>query len=192
MSGNVLGLHLSNNTESCPRCGGQAQILEGTFNVRDGVVEVLRATVRDRELLLRFAGLARQAQVGSLAQDEAVRQIARESPEIERLLQRVPKNLRKVLIWVLLQAIVVLAAQGVADLRDDSATPADVQRIVRQHEQSVRREVQVAVEQALDEYHRGGSGEPAQDSGRRHTTKTSRNALCPCGSGQKHKKCCGR
>jgi hypothetical protein len=191
IEGTVTNVQLWNNTESCPRCGGRARIIEGTFNVRDGVVEVLRATASNRILLSRFADVAKLAQAGSLDQEEAISQIAEESPEIRSLLERVPERFRQIFIWVLLQAIVVLAAQGVSELRDNSATPGDVQRIVHQYERSERHAIQVAVDDALKEYHERDPGHHFT-SGQGGELKPRRNAPCACGSGRKYKKCCGR
>ena len=58
--------------------------------------------------------------------------------------------------------------------------------VVRQEE--LRHEEQENVKYA-------GGGEPAEtrpDTVRRAEPKVGRNDLCPCGSGQKYKKCCGR
>jgi preprotein translocase subunit SecA len=39
---------------------------------------------------------------------------------------------------------------------------------------------------------RGGNGEPQGRTQRRKQEKVGRNAPCPCGSGKKYKKCCGK
>lgn len=62
---------------------------------------------------------------------------------------------------------------------------ADTAEQLRQSERKARREVQVQRAQAM--------GMPEQPRTiRRDKPKTGRNQPCPCGSGKKHKKCCGR
>jgi preprotein translocase subunit SecA len=40
-------------------------------------------------------------------------------------------------------------------------------------------------------YNAGDTSEKEADN-QRHSSKVGRNDLCPCGSGKKYKKCCGR
>ena len=184
-------LVLENNIESCPRCGGAARIVEGEFNIRDGVFEVLRSTRLDRDMLQRFAGIAQQANDGAIPMEEAAARIAEEAPALGRALERVPFNVRKVFIWVLLQALVILTAQIVAESRDHSATRVDVEHAIQRNDHVMQNEMQRAVEQALNDYRRQQADlEPVARTERK--AKTGRNAACPCGSGRKYKKCCGR
>ncbi|MCI5167944.1 MAG: hypothetical protein D3903_18135, partial [Candidatus Electrothrix sp. GM3_4] len=37
-----------------------------------------------------------------------------------------------------------------------------------------------------------GSGDAGSKTIRRHADKVGRNSPCPCGSGEKYKKCCGK
>jgi hypothetical protein len=56
-------------------------LLEGTFSVRDGVLEVLSAAAKDRALLRRLSLLAQETRDGTLEWEQAERQLA-ESPEL--------------------------------------------------------------------------------------------------------------
>jgi preprotein translocase subunit SecA len=40
--------------------------------------------------------------------------------------------------------------------------------------------------------HGGESAEPERPSAKRHSDKVGRNDPCPCGSGRKYKRCCGK
>ncbi len=188
IEGDVQHLVLENNIESCPKCGGAARIVEGEFNVRNGVFEVLRSTRLDRELLQRFAGIARQANDGTIPMEEAAARIAEDAPELGRFLERVPITARKAFIWVLLQALVILTTQVVAESRDHSATTAAVEHAIQRNDTIVHSELQRAVEQALEDFRRHRDDPPTAS----HVTKPGRNDPCPCGSGQKYKRCCGR
>jgi hypothetical protein len=187
IEGNVQHLVLENNIESCPRCGGAARIVEGEFNVRNGVFEVLRSTHLDRELLQRFAGIAREANDGTISMEEAAAHIAEDAPALGRLLERVPISARKAVIWVLLQALVILTTQIVAESRDHSATTSAVEHAIQRDNAIVHSELQRAVEQALEDFRNDQDDPPAVAP----KAKPGRNAACPCGSGRKYKKCCG-
>jgi hypothetical protein len=161
VEGNVQHLVLENNIESCPRCGGAARIVEGEFNVRDGVFEVLRSTRLDREMLQRFAGIARQANDGTIPMEEAAARIAEDAPALGRILERVPISARKAFIWVLLQALVIIAPQIVAEYRDHSATTATVEHAIQRNDTIVHSELQRAVEQALEDFRSHQDDPPA-------------------------------
>jgi uncharacterized protein YchJ len=120
--------------------------------------------------------------------EEAAARIAEDAPALGRILERVPISARKAFIWVLLQALVIIATQIVAESRDRSATTATVEHAIQRNDTIVHSELQRAVEQALEDFHSHQDNPPAVT----HKTKPGRNAACSCGSGQKYKKCCGR
>ena len=76
--------------------------------------------------------------------------------------------------------------------------------IARIHEEmlSILFRIQLAEPEALEEMHKpkeqqlvfsGGEATPAKKKPAKRTDKkVGRNAPCPCGSGKKYKKCCGR
>lgn len=145
--------------------------------LRASAIEALEAIAQDRELLQRSAELARETAAGTLAPEEAARQISKDSPEVASLLERVPGAMRMALIWVLLQAVIIVAQHYVERTWDPSATPADVQRIVTQHDRDMQRgikrdetrEIKDAVERALSEYERQHS--PVAEPPRATTAK---------------------
>jgi len=126
------------------------------------VVQALGAIAKDPELLQRSADLARQTTDGTLTAEEAARQIAQDSPEVASLLGRLPAAVKMIVIWVLLTAIQTIAQQAVTELRDHSATPADVERIVARHDREMQHEVQAAVDRALQDYYSQHSPAPTK------------------------------
>lgn len=145
--------------------------------LRASAIEALEAIAKDRELLQRSAELARETAAGILAPEEAARQISQDSPEVASLLERVPGAMRTALIWVLLQAVIIVAQHYVNRTWDPSATPAEVQRIVTQHDPDLHREIkrdetreiEEAVGRALSEYER--QHPPAAEPPRATTAK---------------------
>lgn len=59
--GNIQGLHLSGSDEPCPSCRRPSRIMEGSFNVRDGLIELLAAPEWTRALLLEATDAVRVA-----------------------------------------------------------------------------------------------------------------------------------
>jgi len=187
----IEGLELENNIEGCPYCGGVARVIEGTLSIRDGVVGVLDDAVVDPGLWQLLIDLTAQAREGAISPEEAVQEMAEKSPAVKSLLGRAPPALRKVLVQVLIGAITILAGQEWAELHDHAATHADAERIEQIEQRQAREmpsEVQTAVERAIQEYY----VQPRGDSPTVRADKVGRNDPCPCGSGLKHKKCCGR
>lgn len=54
-------IRMVGNGESCPKCGASSRTMEGIFNVRDGLVEILSAPGWTREALGEAAELVRRA-----------------------------------------------------------------------------------------------------------------------------------
>ncbi len=63
---------------------------------------------------------------------------------------------------------------------------------VDRFEEEQRRKQEEELEQARLSTASTGSGEEGKKTVRREAEKVGRNAPCPCGSGQKYKKCCGK
>jgi hypothetical protein len=130
--GRVEGLTLKGNREPCPNCGEEAQTLEGTFDVVDDTIEVLSASGLTWEALERVSAILEQARAGEMSTDAAVEAVTNEAPSFKPLLDRYGPRMRKAFILFLLTVIQILIAQGLSELRDDSATKQDVKQAVEQ------------------------------------------------------------
>jgi SEC-C motif len=192
IGGDVKGLVLQGNTEPCPRCGAPTEIIEGEFNVQNDLFEALRSTELDRDLLARLALLGEQVEAGAIAVEEAEPELAKASPAFASLLARAPASVRKAIVATLLQVIVILAAQGVAELRDDSVTTSELEGALHRQEMSLEKQIEQAVDRAFVDHAPKAGTKPSQGSIPEGHPKTLRNAPCPCGSGIKYKKCCGQ
>jgi hypothetical protein len=84
--------------------------------------------------------------------EESTARIAEDAPALDRLLERSPATVRKALIWVLLQALVILPTQVVAESRDHSATRVEVEQAIQHTDVFIHNEMQRAVEEALNDY----------------------------------------
>jgi hypothetical protein len=136
LEGTARNITLEGNREQCPRCGELAELPDGTFNVVGETIEVLSASRLTRARLLRLADILGQARAGDLAPEAAAEAIASEAPALNPLLERFGPKMRMALLALLWAVFQILLAQGVSELRDDSATREEVRRAV---EQAVRK-----------------------------------------------------
>jgi hypothetical protein len=132
IAGGARNITLEGNRETCPRCGALAELPDGTFDVIDDTIHVLAASQLTRERLFRLQTILEAAQAGEISDADATEAVAEEAPELRPFLDRFGPKMGRALLWFLLAAIQILAAQYLAENRSDAATPADVQRAVEQ------------------------------------------------------------
>jgi hypothetical protein len=132
IGGNVQGLVLEGNRETCPRCGAWAELPDGTFDVLGDTIRVLSATELTQERLRRLQAVLDAATAGDVSDDEATEAIIAEAPELEPLLAKLRPKMGRAIIFFLWAAIQILANQALAEHRDHSATPKDVLNAVEQ------------------------------------------------------------
>lgn len=126
---------MNNSRVSCPRCGGMARLLEGTFAVRDEVLQVLSAPDWTLEKLEELSGVLAWART-RLAEDPegALARVA----EVDRrvgglLLTRLESGWSKDDTWKLIMALIAVLAILIPVLtRDGGISEEEVRRIVDQ------------------------------------------------------------
>lgn len=189
IAGNVENLTLRGNRESCPRCGAMAHIVEGTYNVRDGVLQALSATPLDRALLERLMPIVQRAQAGEIPPEEAGAEIGYLSPELASAFARVPPRLRAAFVQLLILVLGIIGGQLYGEWRDDSVTQSQLEQSLDRHDRIELDAIEQAFQQAADSYRRDSAQNTKHRA--RALRKAGRNDLCPCGSGRKSKHCCG-
>jgi hypothetical protein len=125
-------IRLSGNKETCPGCGGWAELPDGTFDVIGDAIHVLSMSDLTRERLLRLQTILKAASEGRISEEEADEAVAAEAPEVASLLQRLRPKMGRALIFFVSTAISILATQAIAEHRDHAATPTDIQHAVEQ------------------------------------------------------------
>ena len=130
ISGTAHNITLSGNREQCPRCNAWAELPDGTFDVVDETIHVLSASALTHTRLLRLQAILDQARSGDMTADAAAEAVTAEAPSLKPLFERFEPRMQRALIFFLATVIQVLLAQGIAELRDDSATKHDVQEAV--------------------------------------------------------------
>lgn len=128
----VEKLTLEGNLETCPRCGKWAELPEGTFNIVGETIQVLSASQLTRERLQRLAAILERARTGEISEAAARQAVEDEAPAFRPIMERFGPRMRKAWVFLLLAIFNALIAQGIAELRDDAATRADLERTIEE------------------------------------------------------------
>jgi hypothetical protein len=123
-------IEMGANRERCPRCGEWAELPEGTFEVVEDAIRVLAASNLTRERLSRLQTILEAAQEGRISVEAAEQAVEEEAPELASLLQRLRPRMGRALIVFLVAVLQILGGEVLAELRDNSATKADVEQAV--------------------------------------------------------------
>lgn len=71
----------------CPVCGSNAEVVTGTFSVRDGILEIISAPDSSRDMLRAFLSIAEKAKEGTISEQEAVLEAKRINPKYAGILE---------------------------------------------------------------------------------------------------------
>ena len=169
---NATNVNLSGNKVGpCPRCGGMGHVSDGVFNFAGSTIEILSAPERTVQELTRLVEILSAARAAGAQTDAVANQIKTELPGLAALAKLVPSNRAELYGFL---AVVLAAAQLYLTVSPPTAQP------------SIQVNVTQVLERTLAE---GAQAEKARAS--KPMKKPGRNDPCPCGSGQKYKKCCG-
>jgi hypothetical protein len=131
---NVRNANLSGNVSGCPNCGGPATVVEGTFDIADGLVSVLSAP--DWTLTrLRELQAALQAARAAAPDDpeKAVRLVEEVEPSIGQQLRAWYESQHYDKLMMALGVIIPTVFAVITLMKtNDAATPAQVHHIVEQ------------------------------------------------------------
>lgn len=164
--GNVAG--------PCPVCGGMGHIPDGVFDFVGKTIKVLSASKRTVEELSRLAKVLGEALENKQSPQQVATTLRKEAPELSRLADVLPRTRAELysFLALIVAAITLLTQVG----KDGDTTNISVNQTINQ--------VFIETDQAAKPHEKAGIQE-------RQKQKMGRNDACPCGSGKKHKKCCG-
>ncbi len=150
----------------CPKCGGVGTILDGVYH---SVGETVSLISHNPDQLRRLAEVVRLAQRSQQTPAEIEKKFDEVAPGLGMFLPMNPTELQGYL-KLLGPVLVSIASLIAANKFDATKVPAHIDR---------------ATQSIYDE------SEPK--ALKRPTTKRAgRNEPCPCGSGKKYKRCCGK
>ncbi len=151
---------------SCPKCGGVGTILDGVY---DSVGDTVSLISHNPDQLRRLAEVVRLAQQNQQTPAEIEKKFDEVAPGLGKFL---PKNATELQGYLTLLVKYLTLIVGLITVSKFDAT-------------NVRALIDNATQSIYDE------SEPKAP--KRPTAKRAgRNELCPCGSGKKYKRCCGK
>jgi hypothetical protein len=182
----VTGAGVIDCATNCPRCGQAARILSGIFNVpTESTFHVVGASAQTIADIRRFATILDEARAQRTPPEEVARRVQAEAPRYACLFGQllIPKTSGDFygLLGALAGAIAIALSQV-------PAGPSDKQ--IGEHVARIERSIETAVERIHERL--AVVREPPIPQTKPKPPKQERNDLCACGSGKKHKKCCGR
>jgi len=128
--GGAHNITLTGVRETCPRCGSLADLPDGTFNVFGDTIHVLASPELTRQRLERLKEIVDAAQRGTLRGAEVTDAVAEAVPEAARWFAQMQALMGRAFLPFLFVVLQLLAAQLIAEARDDSATREDVERAI--------------------------------------------------------------
>ena len=133
ISGNVKNLTLSGNTETCPKCGNQARIAEGVFDIADGIITIVSAPPITKEMLARFGDIAIKAYEEKADPEILAKQADEIDPTLGKLVRSLGSNKPLYLTGLLLLILTIRSCNlnidiDVNELIDqlNEANPTDI------------------------------------------------------------------
>jgi hypothetical protein len=90
ISGNTKGVVFLNNKETCPFCGALADIQEGTFDMVNGVLCMVRDANVTREMCSKLERLAIKAYTEKMPPENLIKEIKEISPFLGQQFPKMP------------------------------------------------------------------------------------------------------
>ena len=171
---------VGNRAGPCPVCGGMGHIPDGVFNFVGNTIEILAAPQRTVEELSRLSRILREAREKKQTPEDVAQTIRKELPELSRLADFLPQTRAEFYAFLtLIVTVIALLSQGGGGGKTTNITVNQtINQVLVDTDKSAKSSVHPSTRQA----------HPPE----KVAPKAGRNAPCPCGSGKKYKKCCGR
>ncbi len=104
---NVHNLTLSNNSESCPFCGGRAYLADGVFNIANDVISIISAPKFTLEMLQKLGAAVAEAYKDPSKADQ-LNQVAESiDPELAKVVKKITSGNRLTMVGLFLLAMVI-------------------------------------------------------------------------------------
>jgi len=102
ISGNVKNLTLSGNKETCPFCGGWADIADGVFDVADNVLSIVSAPNITKQMLGAFGAAVKKAYEVKKPPEELAKEVEKIDPSFGEIIRKSGSNKKFYLVSLLL------------------------------------------------------------------------------------------
>ncbi len=164
---------------NCPECGTAGRILAGTFDFTENTVKLLQGPERTVTELERLREILRVAQESGASPEEVGSTVQQEFPDWGPALAKllVPKTPAD--FYALLAVILMALEMILGDKQTGQTTNIEADTVINN----------LTVQEAPPV---PGQSQVAPTVNPAYGNKTGRNEPCPCGSGEKFKRCHGR
>lgn len=102
VSGNVKNLTLSSNKETCPFCGGLADIADGVFDVAGNVLSVVSAPSITKQMLAAFSAAVKKAYEEKKPPEELAKEVEKIDPSFGEIIRKSGSSKQFYLVSLLL------------------------------------------------------------------------------------------
>jgi len=177
VSGGATLTTVGGKSGPCPSCGSMGTVPDGVFRAAGNVIRLLTGPQKTIEQLQRLASVINEARNTVSEPNKAVEKIKQEAPELSSIVDILPRTRNELygFLTVILIAVGTVIA-GAALYKDRPPSEAEVQNMVDR-----------TIEQAFEEHE-----EVKKQQRQPAAPEPGRNNPCPCGSGKKYKRCCGK
>ena len=116
IEGSVENLTLSNNSESCPHCGGRAYLANGVFNIANDVISVISAPRFTMEMLQKLGAAVAEA-YNDPSKAEQLNEVAESiDPELASVVSKITSGDRLAMVGLFLLAMAIKSCSINVDL----------------------------------------------------------------------------
>jgi hypothetical protein len=159
---------------SCPNCGRPSGVIDGTYQMSEEITQYLGGPEVGPQMLRELQAVLGDVRSGASTPEQAAEAIQSDFPTLSKIvgLLRDPKWIGVILAVIAL----VLQIKDEVDPPSASLTPQQIEQIVR-HVEEEQEDIPAPP--------------PMVEQPFRAPVRVGRNEPCPCGSGQKYKRCCG-
>jgi len=167
-------------TASCPHCGGVGQVPSGVYSALTSTALAVTAGNISESQLQRFLSILKDARKCDASPDDVAKSIRSDVPELRTISDVLPKTRSE--MYAFITMLIVLLSTLLNALKPSDKSPSISEDRVQQ-----------IVDESIEKLYRDKHTPPASPSiapSDKH--KVARNAPCPCGSGKKFKRCCGK
>ena len=160
----------------CPNCGGIGHIPDGLYNIIDSTIMFLKGPYSSLQYLQRLGRVLRSSQQEGSTIEEIKEKVAKEVSAFSPIINMFPQNRSEFyqFIAILLAIISLFIKQPDIEVNE------------------IYNNIYNNITVANNVYSEDVSNMNIIQSTPVHNVKTGRNESCPCGSGIKYKKCCGK
>lgn len=188
VSGNVTGLKLSGNKESCPYCGSMANTADGVFDITNNILSVVSSPEITKQMLSEFNTILKNAYQNNTDISTLVNEAMEISPQLGKLVETESKK------GIALYALLVMLIFILSSCSLDVEVKLDVNELIEQLSDTPPAKIvsESSYKPKLPKAKIKSKTKVLTKVVNTSKKKIGRNVLCPCGSGIKFKKCCGK